>query len=119
MPAALRIVVRQIHVFAVGRDKNSIGLADFAGGDFYVVIGRDEKHGLEVELARLIPDVTWIGEIDAPFSVDCQIVRAVESLEVIAIGQHADGAICWPADSCGDRNSPSAARVGALTRDKI
>ena len=40
------------------------------------------------DLARLGSAIAGIGEIDPPLAIDAQVVRRVESLALIAIGDH-------------------------------
>ena len=90
---ALRVVVGDIDRLAVGRDENAVGLLHVARGDLHVAVGDDEKHGFEVQLARLVAHVPRIGEIDVALAVDRQVVGAVEPLAVELVGQRLHRAV--------------------------
>ena len=98
----------------------SSGLSTSPLGLFAVVIKRndkpleiDQENPLEIELARLVADITGIGDVNTSPPVDGDVVGAIEPLIVVVVGQGADRAV-----ALGDRDPPAAAGVGPLGDDQ-
>src|SRR4030095_1494823 len=91
----------------------------FAGGDLHAATGRHEKDALKVQIARIVADVSRVGEIDVAPWVDGQVVGAVEPFAFELVGERLDRAILRAVDPGRDRNAAIAPRVGPFASDQL
>ena len=73
----------------------------------------NQKHPFKIQLARLVADVARVGYVHASPAVDGDVIRTVEPLVIVVVGQRADRTV-----ALGDRNPPASTDVGPLGDDE-
>ncbi len=73
----------------------------------------NQEDSLKFKLAWFVANVTRVGNVDTPCSIDSDIVGTVKSLVIVVIGERANHAV-----ALGDRDAPTTTRVGALGDDQ-
>ncbi len=106
-------VVRYVQRLFVGAERQPVGLEGRRHEGNHEAIEIDQEHAFEIQLARLVADISRVGYIDPSPPIDGDVVGTVEPLVIVIVGQCADRAV-----ALGDRDPPAAAGVGPLGDDQ-